>query len=75
MPSAGAAVEFGAGPAGSRTRRARTVAFDLIRHDLLMTLKAVPRAEIVAIVDQIFLPLMGVAVPDHTDEEPFEAGR
>ena len=40
-----------------------------------MTLKAVPRAEIVAIVDQIFLPLMGVAVPDYTDEEPFEAGR
>ena len=57
------------------TRRARTVAFDLIRHDLMMTLKPVPRAEIVAIVDQIFLPLMGVAVPDHTDEEPCEAGR
>lgn len=40
------------------TPRARTVAFDLIRHELLMTLEPVPDATIIAIVDEIFLPLV-----------------
>ena len=38
--------------------RVRTVAFDLFRHDLLMTLKPLPEAEIIEIVDEIFLPLV-----------------
>lgn len=32
--------------------------FDLIRHDLLMTLKPVPADRIAAIVDELFLPLV-----------------
>src|SRR6478736_2215195 len=40
------------------TPRVRTVAFDLFRHDLLMTLKPVPDEDIVEIVDQVFLPLV-----------------
>ena len=40
------------------TPRVRTVAFDLFRHELLMTLEPIPDATIVAIVDEIFLPLV-----------------
>lgn len=40
------------------TPRVRTVAIDLLRHELLMTLKPVPRATVEAIVDEIFLPLV-----------------
>lgn len=41
------------------TPRVRRVALDLIRHDLLMTLKPLPDAEIQAIVDEVLLPLVG----------------
>jgi AcrR family transcriptional regulator len=34
--------------------------FDLMRHDLLMTLKPVPQERILAIVDDLFLPLVAV---------------
>jgi AcrR family transcriptional regulator len=34
-----------------------TMPFDLMRHDLLMTLTAIPRGRIVSIVDDLFLPL------------------
>jgi hypothetical protein len=34
------------------------VSFDLVRHDLLMTLKPIPRERILAIVDDLFLPLV-----------------
>lgn len=40
------------------TPRVRRVALDLIRHDLLMTLKPLPDAEILAIVDEVLLPLV-----------------
>jgi AcrR family transcriptional regulator len=40
------------------TPRVRTVAFDLLRHDLLMTLKPLSDEAIVEIVDEIFLPLV-----------------
>jgi AcrR family transcriptional regulator len=43
------------------TGRVRTVAFDLFRHDLLMTLKPLAEDDIEEIVDQIFLPLVGLA--------------
>jgi AcrR family transcriptional regulator len=33
--------------------------FDLMRHDMLMTLKPVPEERIVSIVDDLFLPLVG----------------
>ena len=35
-----------------------TMPFDLLRHDLLMTLKPVPADRIEAIVDELFLPLI-----------------
>ena len=40
------------------TPRVRTVAFDLMRHDMLMTMAPVPDADITGIVDEIFLPLV-----------------
>lgn len=40
------------------TPRVRTVAFDLFRHDLLMTMKPLSEEAIAAIVDEVFLPLV-----------------
>jgi AcrR family transcriptional regulator len=40
------------------TPRVRSVAVDLFRHDLLMTAKPLADAELVAIVDEVFLPLV-----------------
>jgi AcrR family transcriptional regulator len=40
------------------TPRVRTIAFDLFRHDLLMTMKPLTDQDIVDIVDQILLPLV-----------------
>lgn len=40
------------------TPRVKAVAFDLFRHDLLMTMKPVTDAEIAGIVDEVFLPLV-----------------
>ncbi|MFF0814523.1 TetR-like C-terminal domain-containing protein [Rhodococcus sp. NPDC003318] len=40
------------------TPRVRAVAFDLFRHDLLMTMRPLPDEDIVAIVDEVFLPLV-----------------
>jgi AcrR family transcriptional regulator len=37
--------------------RVRTVAFDLFRHEALMTLGSVPDETLVSIVDEVFLPL------------------
>ena len=34
--------------------------FDLMRHDLLMTLKPVPATRITVIIDELFLPLPAV---------------
>jgi hypothetical protein len=38
--------------------RAPILSFDLMRHDLLMTLKPVTADRITAIVDDLFLPLV-----------------
>jgi AcrR family transcriptional regulator len=40
------------------TPRVRTVAFDLFRHDQLMTMHEIDDADIAAIVDEVFLPLV-----------------
>lgn len=53
------------------TPRVRTVAFDLIRHDMFLTLQPVPDAAIIAIVDEIFLPLVTPArsaLPTENDQ-------
>ena len=39
-------------------RRVLSMPFDLMRHDLLMTLKPVPAERITSIVDDLFLPLV-----------------
>jgi AcrR family transcriptional regulator len=44
--------------------------FDLMRHDLLLTLKPVPEERIVSIVDDLFLPLVGLrCLPGFRSEE------
>jgi AcrR family transcriptional regulator len=50
--------ERGEVDAASLTPRMRTVAFDLFRHEALMTFKPVPDDVIDAIVDEVFLPLV-----------------
>ena len=40
------------------TPRIATVALDLLRHEMLMTLQPVPEETITEIVDEIFLPLV-----------------
>ena len=60
--------DFGAGRVSSTSARcglsrstgARRSAmpFDLMRHDLLMTLKPVPAERVRSIVDELFLPLV-----------------
>jgi hypothetical protein len=40
------------------TGRTARLPFDLLRHETLMTLKPLPREDITAILDQIFLPLV-----------------
>ena len=40
------------------TPRVRSLPGDLLRHELLMTLKPVPRRVIEEIIDQVFLPLV-----------------
>ncbi|AYG03375.1 TetR/AcrR family transcriptional regulator [Gryllotalpicola protaetiae] len=44
--------------AAKLTPRIRAVAFDLYRHELLMTLKPVPEDVIESIIDEVVLPLM-----------------
>lgn len=52
------AVERGEADPARLTRRVRAVASDLFRHDLLMTFKPLPEEEILAIVDEVVLPLV-----------------
>jgi AcrR family transcriptional regulator len=40
-----------------------TMPFDLMRHDMLMTYQPIPPERVLAIVDDLFLPLVGVAPP------------
>jgi AcrR family transcriptional regulator len=51
------AVERGEVRADGLPPRVRTVAFDLFRHEALMTLGSVPDETLVSIVDEVFLPL------------------
>jgi AcrR family transcriptional regulator len=55
------AVARGEVEAARLSSRVRSVAFDLFRHDLLMTLKPLSEQDIEEIVDQVFLPLVGLA--------------
>ena len=52
------AIEHGEADPEKLTPRVRSVAFDLFRHELLMTHRAVPNDVIESIIDQIVLPLV-----------------
>lgn len=52
------AVERGEADPARLTPRVRSLAFDLVRHELLLTHRAVPDDVIVAIVDEVVLPLV-----------------
>ncbi|WP_218004683.1 TetR/AcrR family transcriptional regulator [Microtetraspora niveoalba] len=54
------AVERGELPDVPRSSRVVNLPLDLLRHDMLMTMRAVPDESIVEIVDEVWLPLMGV---------------
>jgi hypothetical protein len=53
------AVERGELPDVPRSSRVVNLPFDLFRHDVLMTLRALPDESIVEIVDEVWLPLLG----------------
>ncbi|WP_442893130.1 TetR/AcrR family transcriptional regulator [Amycolatopsis sp. VC5-11] len=54
------AVERGELTEAPRSERVVNLPFDLVRHDMLMTMGAVPDATIVEIVDRVWLPLLGL---------------
>jgi AcrR family transcriptional regulator len=54
------AVERGDLPDVPRSARVVNLPFDLLRHDMLMTLRAMPDEEIVEIIDDVWLPLLGI---------------
>lgn len=51
-----------------RSRRVIDLLFDLFRHELLMSMQAVPAETIRGIVDEVWLPLLAVA--EVRDEDP-----
>jgi hypothetical protein len=48
--------------------------FDLLRHDVLMTLRPAPPERIRSIVDDLFLPLVGLAPPPRLVQPPVQDG-
>ncbi|WP_327092203.1 TetR/AcrR family transcriptional regulator [Nonomuraea sp. NBC_01738] len=54
------AVERGELPDEPRSSRVVNLPLDLLRHDMFMTMRSVPHASIVEIVDEVWLPLLGV---------------
>jgi AcrR family transcriptional regulator len=52
------AVERGELPDVPRSSRVVNLPFDLFRHDVLMTLRALPAESIVEIVDEVWLPVL-----------------
>lgn len=64
------AVERGELRPGQLTPRIRSLPFDLVRSELLMTLKPVPPETIVEIVDTVFLPLVAARSVSDGETEP-----
>ncbi|WP_280257031.1 TetR/AcrR family transcriptional regulator [Nocardia wallacei] len=60
----GRAVERGELTDVPRPDRVMNLPFDLVRHDMLMTMEAVPDEAIVEIVDTVWLPLLGLSPHD-----------
>lgn len=61
------AIERGELPDIPRPPRVVNLPFDLLRHDMLMNMGAVPDETIVEIVDTVWLPLLGLK-PQRTDQ-------
>ncbi|MCF6468319.1 TetR/AcrR family transcriptional regulator [Nonomuraea sp. MG754425] len=57
------AVERGELPAAPRSSRVLNLPLDLLRHDMLTTMRAVPHESIDEIVDEVWLPLLGLPAP------------
>lgn len=57
------AVERGELPDVPRSSRVVNLPLDLLRHDMFMTMRAVPDESIVEIVDEVWLPLLGADRP------------
>lgn len=53
------AVGRGEVPGMARSSRVVNLPFDLFRHEVFMTMRAVPEESIVEIVDEVWLPLLG----------------
>lgn len=56
------AVERGELPDVPRSTRLVNLPFDLVRHDIFMTMRAVSDESIIEIVDEVWLPLLGVSL-------------
>ncbi|MEV6344275.1 TetR/AcrR family transcriptional regulator [Actinoplanes sp. NPDC051851] len=57
------AVERGELPGMPRSPRVVTLPFDLFRHELFMTMQGVPDETIIEIVDEVWLPVLGLSAP------------
>jgi AcrR family transcriptional regulator len=53
------AIERGDLAGAPRSSRVVNLPFDLLRHDVLLTMRAVPEESIAEIVDEVWLPLLG----------------
>jgi AcrR family transcriptional regulator len=69
------AVERGELPDVPRSSRMVNLPFDLLRHDMLTTMRAVPAESIVEIVDEVWLPLLGTASPAQSQATPLRSSR
>ncbi|MEU5868822.1 TetR/AcrR family transcriptional regulator [Nonomuraea sp. NPDC047529] len=57
----GRAVERGELPSVPRSSRVVNLPLDLLRHDMLVTMRGVPEESIIEIVDEVWLPLLGTS--------------
>ncbi|MCC5575257.1 TetR/AcrR family transcriptional regulator [Microtetraspora sp. AC03309] len=64
------AVERGELPDVPRSSRVVNLPLDLLRHDMLMTMRAVSNESIVEIVDEVWLPLLGVPAAPVPPQKP-----
>lgn len=48
-----------------RSKRLVNLPLDLVRHDMLTTMDAVPDESVIEIVDELWLPLIGLPTPPH----------
>ncbi|GAA3598411.1 TetR/AcrR family transcriptional regulator [Nonomuraea rosea] len=69
------AVERGELPDVPRSSRMVNLPFDLLRHDMLTTMRAVPAESIGEIVDDVWLPLLGSTAPAQSQATPLRSSR